>query len=355
MKNILFIAAAASIALLHTEARSESVSIIPVATQRDSVAWYMELGRHDQLERRYSTAWRYYERAAKIDGCNPETQLAIADVCLEMKRMGPAIKALDSAASLRQTDYGIQWKLVQLYYYYDQSGKVIQLLPALHKHYAETKGWAYMLGRSYENLQDYGKGITYLQTAIKEDPANSEAFYHAGRMYMLMENYQAAVPYYKRALALDSSSNPTRTYELALVLSTVDQYDSSLAYFQKSLDRGYQPRDDFYMNMALTLASARRPEEAITIIKGMLERRPGDLGMLDAIADICFEAGRFDDAISYWNKELSVEPHNARTIYSIGTAYIKMGNKAKGEQLCNEAIALEPALAVLKHARQVRM
>ena len=335
-------------------AKAESVTISPAATPHDSVAFYMELGRRDQQERKYSTAWRYYERAARYDGCNPETQLAIADVCLQMKRMGPAIKALDSAISLRQTDYATQWKLVQLYYYYDQSAKVIELLPALHKHYPDAKGWAYMLGRSYETQQDYGKGINYLLAAIKEEPDNAEALYHTGRMYMLMENYKTAIPYYKRTLALDSS-NATRTYELALILSTVEQYDSSLSYFQKSIDRGYKPRDDFYMNMAYTLADAKQADRAINIVKGMLERRPGDLGMLNAVAEICSGAGYYEDAIGYWNKVLAIQPHDARTLYAIGTAYIKMGNKNYGEGLCNQAIAIEPALGVLKHARQMQM
>jgi tetratricopeptide (TPR) repeat protein len=319
---------------------------------KDSVSFYLKLGKEQFAARKYATAWLYYEKAANQDACNPDIQLAIAEVCLKMNRMAPAIRALDSACKLRPADYNSQWLLVQHYFYYDQAKKVIELLPELHKRLPEAKGWAYMLGKSYQSLQDYGKAIEYLEIAIKEDPANAEAMYQVGRMYILMENYKKSVPYYERSLALDSTTSPTRTYELALVLSTVERYDASLAYFTKALDRGYKPHDDFYMNMAYTLADAHKTQQAITMLQEMLVRRPVDLGLLNGLAEVCFTSGLYEEAIGYWKKVLVID-NNARTLYSIGTAYIKMGNSQEGQKLCERAISMDPSLAVLKHARQM--
>jgi tetratricopeptide (TPR) repeat protein len=192
-----------------------------------------------------------------------------------------------------------------------------------------------------------------METAIKEDPANAEAVYQTGRMYMLMENYKKAVPFYERYLALDSTTNPTRTYELALLLSTVERFEESLALFQKAMDRGFKPRDDFYMNMANTLADAHKADKAIALLQEMLVRRPGDLGLLNGLAEIYYQAKMYPEAISTWDKALAIDTNNARTLYSIGTAYIKMGKNAEGQKLCDQAIVMDPALAVLKHARQL--
>lgn len=333
-------------------AAPRTASAIGVTVIEDSVAYLVSLGRAAEGEKKWGTAWQYYEKASKLDGKNAEIQMAIADVCLKMNRMGPAIKAMDSATKLRPADYATQWKLVKLYFHYDQAAKVVALLPALHAKYPETPGWAFMIGKSYQTLQNYGKAISFLEVAVNEDSTNAEAFYRIGHMYMLMENYKKAIPYYRRSLKLDSASSPVRTYEMALVLSNNEQFEESLRYFQKAIDLGYPARDDFYRNMAQTMADAHQPEKALALMKEMLQRRPADLGVLNTIAEICYQANMYEEAIGYWDRILQIDPKSARTLYTIGTAYIKMGKDKEGQKICDRAIEMEPALAVLRHARQ---
>lgn len=351
MNTKLFFALAAMVLLLSVSFEGHaSISGSP----KDSVAYYMEMGKAAQEGRTPSIAWQYYDKAAKLDGKNADIQLAIADVCLKMNRLAPAIRALDSATKLRPTDYATQCKLVQLYFHYDQSAKVVELLPALHQKFPETKDWAYMVGKSYQLLQNFGKAISYLETAVKEDSLNADAYYRIGQMYMLMENYRRSIPYYKHSLALDSLSNPTHTYELALVLSNAEEFESSLRYFQKAVDRGYKPRDDFYMNMAQTLSDANKTDTAITILSDMLARRPGDLGILNGLAEISFQSKRYEGAIHYWEEVYKID-NNARTLYALGTANIKAGREKEGQAMCEQAISMDRTLGVLKHARSRAM
>jgi tetratricopeptide (TPR) repeat protein len=272
-----------------------------------------------------------------------------------MNRMAPAIKAMESVASLHPNDYNNQWRLAQIYFNYGQYDKVIAVVPTLHTKVADAKGWAFMLGKAYHSKQNYGKAIDYLQQAMKDEPTNAEAPYMVGRMLVQMENYKNAVSFYKKSLALDSTSQPTRIYELALVLATAERFDESIAYFQQALNKGYKARDDFYMNMAYTMADAHKTDEAIKMMREMLSRRPQDLGLITGLADICYHSGRYKDAIAYWDRLLAEDDKNARALYQIGLAYIKMGNEKDGQSLCDRAISMDPALAVLKHARQMPM
>jgi tetratricopeptide (TPR) repeat protein len=210
-----------------------------------------------------------------------------------------------------------------------------------------------MLGKSYHSVQNYGKAIEFLQISQKEDPKNAESAYLIGRMFVQMANYKAAIPYYTQALNLDSTSQPSRTYEYALVLATAGQFDASVKTFQKAIDRGYKPRDDFYMNMAYTMADAHKTDEAIKMMKEMLSRRPQDLGLLNGLADVCYHSGRYKEAIGYWDQILGADDKNARVLYHIGLAYIKMGNNKDGQHLCDQAIGMDPSLAVLKHKKQL--
>lgn len=329
------------------------VAVNAAALSKDSASYYIQQGKAELANRRYSVAWQAFEKAATHNPSDADLQLQIAEVCTKMNRMAPAVKALETASRLRPNDNATSWKLVQLYFHFGQYARVVELLPALHQRYADTKGWAFMLGKSYQSAQNYGKAIEYMKIALKDEPANAgEASYAIGRMMVQMANYKGAIPYYEAALRADTTQ-PNRIYELALVSATAEQFDASIHYFKIALERGYKARDDFWMNMAYTLADAHKSDEAIKMMKDMLSRRPEDLGLLSGLADVCYHSGRYKDAIGYWDQMLAADTKNARALYHIGLAYIKMGKDSDGKQLCDQAIAMDPSLAVLKHAKQM--
>lgn len=322
---------------------------------KDSANYYLRAGKEQQDARKYSDAWKYYERAAKFDPTNLDAQMGIADVCMEMNRMAPAIKALEEANRMNPTDDKVLWKLTKLYFKYGQYQRVIDMAPKIAQRKPDAKNWSFMLGKSYYSVQNYGQGIELLKRAVKEDPENGEAFYLIAHMYTLMSNYKPALPYFEQALALEQeSSYEIRVYEYAMVLATVGNYDESIKWFQKALDKGYKARDEFYMNYAYTLADAHKTDKAIEMMEGMLKRRPQDIALLDGLADICYHSGRYKQAIQYWDKVLAFDEKNARPLYHIGLAYIKMGNTTDGQQLCDKAIAMDPSLGVLKHEKRMQ-
>lgn len=329
------------------------LSIGANASNIDSAEYFFAKGKEFQSARQYGNAWSFYEKAAQQNPNSEQYQLAIADVCQTMHRMGPLVKALEAAVAIAPTNTTTQGKLLQLYFDFGQYSKVIEKLPALHNSLPELKDWAWMLGRSHYATQNYGQAVKYLKTALKENPKHAEAAYFLGRIMMKEENYKAAIPFYEQSLAIDTTVQPYRVYELALICATALQPELSIKYFQKALDLNYRPSDDFYFNMANTLADAHRSDEALNLLRGMLDRRPGDIGLLNCLADVCYHSGRFRESIHYLDEVLKMDNSNARALYQIGTAYIKMGKDADGKRLCDQAISMDPSLGVLKHAKQI--
>lgn len=320
----------------------------------DSATYYMNVGKTEQAARKYPNAWRSFEKAAKFDPTNIDAQLKIAEVCQQMNRMAPAIKALEDATHIDPNNAKVSWKLGKLYFLYGQWDKVIALLPQAHKQMPDAPGYDFMMGKSYYSQQNYGKGIAHLQKAIKEDDQNAEAYYLIGHMYSLMDNYKPGIPYYEKALTIGTGEGAgVRIYEYAMVLATAGDYENSIKWFKKALDGGYPARDDFYMNFAYTLADGNKSDKAIVMMEDMLVRRPQDLSLLNGIADVCYHAGKYKKAIEYWDKILAMDESNARPLYHIGLAYIKMGNTKDGQALCDKAISMDPALAVLKHEKKM--
>lgn len=321
----------------------------------DSVSYYMQMGKEMHEARKYAEAWRYYEKVAKSNPGNVEAQLGIVDACTKMNRMAPAIKALEDVNKIDPKNDQVLWKLVKVYFKFGQYQKVIDMAPQVQQRIPDGKKWDYMLGKSYYSIQNYGKGISHLLKAVKEDEENADAYYLLGHMYTLMSNYKPAIPYYEKALALDEeTSYSVRVYEFAMVLATAGEYDKSVKWFQTALDKGFTPRDDFYMNYAYTLADAKKTDQAVKMMEGMLERRPQDIALLNSLADVCYHSGRFKQAIGYWDKILAMDEKNARPLYQIGLAYIKMGNTTDGQALCDRAIVMDPALGVLRHERSMK-
>lgn len=323
------------------------------AATTDSAEFFFSKGKELQMARQYSNAWGFYEKAARQNPNNEQYHLAIAEVCQTMHRMGPLVRALEAATTIAPNNYTTQGKLIKLYFDFGQYSKVIEKLPAIQSKLPEGADCAWMLGRSHYSTQNYGKAVQYLKTSLKENPKNAEAAYYLGRIMMKEENYKAAIPFYEQALAIDSVVQPARVYELALICATALKPELSIKYFEKALDLKYQPSDDFYINMANTLADANRSDDALKIMRSMLSRRPGDIGLLNGIANVCYQSGRFKESIQYLDELLQIDNKNARALYQIGTAYIKMGKDTDGKRLCDEAIAMDPSLAVLKHAKQL--
>lgn len=316
--------------------------------KRDSqiiLSAYIGLANKNLYERKPAEAWRYYEKAARMDAGNLEAQTGIAEVCLKMNRMAPALQAMEAIAGIRPGDYNNQWRLACLYYNFGRYDRVIAMVPELRTRVADTRGWAMMLGKAYQARQNYGKSIEYLQQVIKEEPANSEAPYLIAHMLVQMENYKQGIIYYRKALAIDSLSQPGRMYELALALSTDRQFGESIACFKKALERGYKPSRDFYKNLTGTLADAQQPAAAIATMKELLLLRPADAAMAEALGDVYYNNGYYKDAINTWNELMQTDNRNARTMFRIGRTYIKMGKGKEGQELCRQAIVLDPSLS----------
>jgi tetratricopeptide (TPR) repeat protein len=94
-------------------------------------------------------------------------------------------------------------------------------------------------------------------------------------------------------------------------------------------------------------------DEAMGIFKDMLLKRPSDMNLLNMIAEGYYYAGKFQEAIDYWDRVLTYDKTNAQSLYMIGMSYQKKGEKDKGVALCDKAIEMDPSLAVYKQKKSM--
>ena len=73
--------------------------------------------------------------------------------------------------------------------------------------------------------------------------------------------------------------------------------------------------------------------------------------MLYQVAQAYYKAGKYNEAIDYWDQVFGLDKTNAKALYMIGLSYQKKGEKDKGMQICDKAIELDPSLNSLKQKK----
>jgi tetratricopeptide (TPR) repeat protein len=70
------------------------------------------------------------------------------------------------------------------------------------------------------------------------------------------------------------------------------------------------------------------------------------------MGDTYYRMGKYDQAITHWDKILAYDKQNARSLYMIGMAFQKKGEMKKGQAICDKAIELDPSLTVMRKEKQ---
>ena len=201
-----------------------------------------------------------------------------------------------------------------------------------------------VLGMSYYNLEDYGKAEKYLKEALAKNDKDAEAAYTLGRTYLELEDEQSAIAQFQKAV----ESEPTRSqwlYELGLIYYNQNDFKNSLKYFDLAAANGYNKTNDFYENYGFAQVYSGDSENGIKTLNILMERKPNNKELLNNIAHALYDTKKYNEALDYFTKILNLNPNDATTLYMAGMTFQKLGQKEKGQKICDHAIAMDPSLS----------
>ena len=320
-----------------------------VAQSSDSSAVYFQKGVDAQKQRLSLVASQHFNKSLQFDPSNINARRELGVVYIEMRRYQEALLVFGEVIKKAPDDTTAIIGLANLYFWTRKWDQAI----AYGKKMQEKKigGNAnYLLGKSCYESEDYGQAFTYLQAAAKDDPNNADIPYSIGRGFTEMSNYKAGAPFYEKAVALDTTK-PRWVYECALNFAAIPDDRNAVKYYLLAADRGYRQDNDYYENLSVSYQGLGQMDKCIELLKKVLEKKPADLELLNTIADIHYKIGKYQEAMDYWDKILGFDKQNAKSLYMIGMCYQKKGDKSKGAQLCDQAIAMDPSLAHLKQQK----
>jgi tetratricopeptide (TPR) repeat protein len=321
-----------------------------ILAQADSSALYFQKGLDEKAKGHSLVAIQHFEKAYNFNKNDKQIISELAADYLSLRRYTQARDKFLQLESMGDKTDSTFRQLMLLSYNLRKWDDAIKYALLLKKQNVNEKT-AFYIGKSYYEKEDLGNAIKYFGFAAKEDPANAEIPYTVARAYADMQNHKEAIPYFLKAIEL--KPDPRWIYETALIYYAVPDEQNSLKYMLMAGEKGYKQDNEYLQNLATAYTNAGKPNEAISLLKGILEKRPTDINIINMLAESYYDNKKYDEAIAYYDKLLQIDAKNAEAMYMIGMSFQKKGEKQKGQSICDKAIQLDPSLQSLKQEKQM--
>jgi tetratricopeptide (TPR) repeat protein len=311
--------------------------------QTDSSTLFLQKGREEKGKGRAMEAYKQFDKAYTYNKTSKEVVSELANSLLGLRRYAQAREKFMELEKLGDKSSDTYKNLMTLSFNMRQYPDAIKYA-GLVKQVNPSEKVAYYVGKAHYDDENYGEAIKQLTIAMQEDPANAEAPYMIARAYSDMNNHKQAVPFFEKAIALQPD-NARWMYELGLIYYAIPDDKNSLKYLLMAGEKGLKRDNEYLENLAIAYLNNKQFDKGMDILKESLNRRPSDMNLLGMMAEACYDAKRYDEAIGYWDQVLGVDKQNASALFMIGMSYQKKGDKQKGMALCDKAIEMDPSLS----------
>ncbi len=309
------------------------------AQNNDSSQVYFKKGSAEKAAKHYLVAAENFDKAIAFNPKFTEAYIENGKANLEMRKVDAAMVNFTKANQLQPANTDAIKELTSLYFNNRQFQKAIDMA----KQCKDCADAEKIIAISNYNLEDYGKAVTGLKNALSKSPNDAEMWYTLGRSYLELEDNKNATTAYEKAVASEPAKNQW-LYELGLQYYNSDQFANALKYFTKAADAGYAKTNDFLENIGFTYLYTNDADNGMKNLNNVLARKPNNTELLSDIAQAMYKTKRYDDALTYYQKLMDLNPKDASTLYMAGMAFQKKGQKEKGQAMCDKAISMDPSL-----------
>jgi len=317
------------------------VNILHAQTDVAMVNFQKEMS--DKNSSIYQTTSQDTDRALVFDAQYNATYQQANRVTTFVSTTGDRRVDLEKAYNLDPANTRTVQQLAQVYYDYHQYQKAIDFAN-------KCKGAANaerIIAMSTYALENYDDAVIELLNVVRKDPKDAEATYAIGRSLLELEDYHDAIPYYSKAIELDPAKSGW-TYELGLVYYNNNDCKNAVVFFDKAAAAGYVQSNDYNENLGFACIYSGDFNRGEKLLLALVDQRPNNKELLSDIADAYYNCRMYDKSLEFCQKLITLDTNNGKALYRAGLCFQKKGNKDKGQQMCDQAIQLDPSLASLR-------
>jgi len=309
----------------------------PAAKQPSGAEAHIGKGTQLMHEQLYETAAKEFEQAAALEPNNAEAHFQDAVCLLALGRNDDARTQFEQVEKLKGSSRYVTYYLGRLDLLANDYPSAIKRLSAVAANppFPDTY---FHLGVAYVSSGDTGKGIAWLEKAVKLTPSDYRVHYRLARAYSTAGREQDAA------------------HEYALYSQYLSQHKST-------------ETDARACSEALRTQSA---DAAHDVCQHMFD--PNDPEKLTLLGQLYGEAGQFPQALDPLNRAVQLDPDSYEAWHDLGLTYFRLEKYADARGPLEKAARLRPtaygtvvmlgatlymlgddaaALPVLEHAHQL--
>lgn len=246
------------------------------------------------------------KRAIRMDSTRAEYYLTLADGYFMKNETRLAKELLEIIVKKFPDNVTALLKLAEIYYLVQNYQKGIDYVnKALKIDEHLAKGY-YIKGSIYRESGDTARAISSLETAVEQDNRFEDAFYDIGIMYAARRN-PIALEYYDNVLKINPA-NTNAAYARAKLLQDLGKTDESISEYEKIIS-GNKGCDICYYNLgAIFLEVKKDPKKAV----------------------------------EYFTKAIEINPSYVEAYFARGYTYTKLKDKESAKADYNMCLRIEP-------------
>jgi len=246
------------------------------------------------------------KRAIRLDSTKAEYYLTLVDAHFMRNETRPAKDVLETAEKKFPRNTEALLKLAEIYYLVQNYQKGIDYVNKALKVDEHIAKAYYIKGSIYRESGDTAKAISSLETAVEQDNRYEDAFYDLGVLYAARKN-PIAFQYYDNVLRVNPSSS-SAVYARAKLLQDLGRTDEAIAAYEKIVAANPRCENCYYNLGAIWLEVKKDPKKAL----------------------------------EYFTKAIEINPSYVEAYFARGYTYTKLKDKESAKADYNMCLRIEP-------------
>lgn len=173
---------------------------------------------------------------------------------------------------------------------------------------------------------DYINALSAYTTVLEKDPGSYKAYFRRAFCYGKQFQYPQAIADAKKVLELapatDKSYVPYALYNIAWYYSKIDQHQTAVEWFTRSLQNTTEPEDVYNMR-GLSYIELKRLDLAEKDFLDTIKADPKNRYPYNNLGYVAELRGQFDKAISYYDRAIAMDPKYALPHFNKADIYRK--------------------------------
>ncbi len=277
-----------------------------------------------EMQNDLTGAEHYYLKTLKEQEPYRETYLKLANIYLVRNEPDKAYEYLEK--EIAANSESAHAHILYAEYYLQKNNQSVAMKHLQKADEMTTKNTS-ILRRAAQNwtkLEKFDMAVKVLEKARGVNPESPAVLKQLGEVYYDTNKFELCAGCYSKYLEI-GDPQVNISVDLANCYFKLGKFTEAEEIYQNVLDSSDIPAATF-RNLGLTKFHLNKFEEAVTYLKKYSEIAPDDIQITLAIGGILAQNKHHAEAIPYYEKYLTSDPHNIEALFGISECYLNLGH-----------------------------